>query len=157
MVDSDATVAAPGASSYEREEAAGRASSGASKNADILGKVFAKRFGDCALGPSDKQDLVENAKGRAGSYSLEAGSRRYASRVGAPNTRAARSVRDVPESMESPKWCVFEAFCWFRPPRPRRVPPYRSAEGPPMSESLRGSLLDEGFVRQYDSRASALV
>ena len=87
-VDPDATVTAPAVASYEREEAAGGASSEASKNADVLGKVFVKRLGDCAEGPDDTQVCVENAKGYAERFALEAGFRRCASRVGVPNTRA---------------------------------------------------------------------
>ena len=43
-----------------REEAAGRVAAGVCKDADILGKVVAKRFGDCAVGPNDAQVLVRN-------------------------------------------------------------------------------------------------
>ena len=59
-VDPDATFAAPGVASYEKEEAAGRVAAGVCKDADILGKVVAKRFGDCAVGPNDAQVLVRN-------------------------------------------------------------------------------------------------
>ena len=73
VVDPDATATAPGVASYEKEDAAGRVSSEAGKDTDVLGKVFAKRLGDCRSCPSNTQVLVENAKGRADRYVLEAG------------------------------------------------------------------------------------
>ena len=155
-VDPDATAAAPGVASNE-EEAAGRASAEASKHAGALGKVFADRFGECAAGPNDAQALVENAKGCADRCALGAGFRRCASRVSVPNTRASWSLRDAPEFMASPEWCLFGAFCLLKPPRSHRVQSYRFAERPPMSESLRSSLFSEGFAYQFASRASALA
>ena len=138
VVDPDATVTVPGVATYEKEEAAGRVSSEVSKNADILGKVFVTRFGDCTVGPNDTQVLVENAKGYADRYALEAGFRRCASRVAAPSTRQAWCVRDVPESMASPKWRLSEAFCSLKLPRSHRAQSYRFAERTPMSEPIRG-------------------
>ena len=131
----------------KKDEAAGRASADVSKYADILGKVFAKRFGD----------LVENAKGYADGYALETGFRRCTSRVGVPDSRAAWHVRDAPESTASPKWCLYESFCAVKLPRPRRSQCYWYAESAPTSESFRGAFFDKGLAYLYAARASALV
>ena len=149
--------AQPDGTSYGKEEAAGRASSDVSKNADVLGNVFVKRFGDCAAGPNDTQVLVDNAKGYADRYALEARFRRCASRVGVPNARAAWFVRGAPELMASPKWCLSEAFWSLKLPMSYRVQPYRFAVRTPMSETLRGSLRNEGFAYQFAARVSAVA
>ena len=129
IVDPDASVTAPGGASYVKEGAAGGASSEVSKHADISGKVFVKRFGFWAAGPNGMQVLVENATGCADMYALGAGFRRGASRVGVPSSRAARFVRDVPESMASPGWCLFESSCSLEPSEvaPRSVLPVRGS------------------------------
>ena len=119
--------------------------------------MFAERLGDCPRSPSDTQDLVANAKGRAGNYALGAGFRRCSFRASAPNSRAPCSVGDVPEFMAAPKWYLFEAFCSTRMRKSCRAQSYRLAESPPRFESLRGSLYDEGSVYQSASRVFALV
>ena len=87
VVDPDATASAPGVASYVKEEAAGRASSEVSENSDILGNVFAERFGDCSTGRNDTQVLVENATGARGQ--VRAGSRVSPLRI--PRWRAGRA------------------------------------------------------------------
>ena len=146
VVDPDAAVTAPGGASFGKVEDAGRGASEVSRNADISGKVFAERLGDCSRSPSASQDLVADARGYSGKYASEAGFRRCASRVGVPNTRASWFVRDVPEFLASPTWLLFETFRSMRIWGSRRVQSYRFAESPPWPEPLRGSLYNEGFA-----------
>ena len=127
------------------------------KNAAILALAFLKLFGDCASSPADTEALVDNATGYADRYGLGAGFRRCASRVGVPNARAAWFARDVPDSIASPTWRLYEAFCAAKLPRSHRAQSRRFAESMPRSESLRGTLFNEGFGYQYAARAAALV
>ena len=58
-----ATAAVPGGASVGKVVDADLGASGASRNADILGKVYAECLGDCSRSPSDSRDSVANAKG----------------------------------------------------------------------------------------------
>ena len=127
VVDPDATVAAPGVASRVKEEAAGHDASTVRANAVILGKLFAKRFGDCASKSNETQVLADNALGYADRYALEAGFRRCASRIGAPNSRAGCFVRDVPNCMGNAEWRLYDAAGELRLPDFLRVAPYRMA------------------------------
>ena len=99
VVDLDATAAAPGVDSHEKEEAAGLEASSVRANAVILGKLFVKWFGNCASKGNESQVLVERALKYEDRYALEAGLPQRASRVGIPNSRAGWLVRDVPNTM----------------------------------------------------------
>ena len=89
VVDPDAASTPPGVVSRAKEEAAGLDSSGARANAVILGRLFAKWFVDCARKGDETKVLAGNALKHADRYALEAGFRRRAPRIGAPNSRAA--------------------------------------------------------------------
>ena len=80
---------APGGVSHVKEGAAGRDSSGVYTNAEILGKLFAKWFGDCAGKGDETKVSVGNALKHADRFAWEAGFRRRASHLGAPDARAA--------------------------------------------------------------------
>ena len=123
----------------------------------MLGTVFATRFSDCALNPSDTQELVKNACRCSDEYALGAGFRCRSSRSAAPNARATLFERDAPRHMSPPDWFLFLAVSELRLSNAQRLQPYRFAVPAPSPQSLRGSLGDEGFVYQFTARASALV
>ena len=130
-VDPDAAAAVPGVVSRVKEEAAGRDSSGVFTNAQILGKLFVKRSGNCASKGGETKALVGDALKYADRYALEAGFRQRASRLGVPNARAAWFVRDVPQSMGHAEWRFYEAVCDLRLPDFLRAAPYRMVQGIP--------------------------
>ena len=75
----------------------------------ILGKLFAKWFGDCARKGDDTKVSVGAALKYADRYALEAGFRRRTSRMGVSNSRAAWFARDVPKSMGNAERRLYEA------------------------------------------------
>ena len=102
--DLDATVTAPGFAPRVREEAAGVETSAVHEAAVILGKLFAKWFGNCTSSGKETQTLVDNSLGYAERNALEAGFRRCATRVGAPNSRVSWLARDAPEGIGNAGW-----------------------------------------------------
>ena len=95
VVDPDAAATVPGVVSRVKEEASGLDASGVCTNAAILGKLFAKWFGNCSSKGDGAEVLAGNASRYADRYAPEAGFRQRASRMGAPNSRAAWFARDV--------------------------------------------------------------
>ena len=102
--DPDAAVTARGFASRVKGGAAGVETSAVRANAVILGKLFAKWFGNCTSSGKEGQTLVGNALRYAGRCALEAGFRRCATRVGAPNSRVSWLARDAPEGIGNAGW-----------------------------------------------------
>ena len=157
VVGPDAAATAPGVVSRAKEEAAGLESSSARANAVSLGKLFEKRFGDCARKGDETKVLADNALEYADTYAVEAGFRRRISRMGAPNSRAAWFARDVLKSMGNAGWCFYETARELRLPDFLCVAPYRMAERMPLSDAHWGSLYGEGYVYHFAARFSSFV
>ena len=76
VADPDATVTVRGVAPAVAEKVAGAGLSEMQSNSSLSGKVFATRFGDCALDPSDTQELVKNACRFSEKYALSGRFRR---------------------------------------------------------------------------------
>ena len=95
----DAAATAPGMVGQAKGEAEGRDSASVRSNAGILGKLFAKWFGNCTSKGDETQVLVNNALSYAEQYALDAGLERRNSRVGLTAARSGWLARDVPAHM----------------------------------------------------------
>ena len=101
--------------------------------------------------------LVAGALKYGDRYALGAGFRRRAPRMGIPNSRAGRFVRDFPKSVGNAEWRFYDAVGELRLPDFLCVTPYCMAEVMLLSDALRGSLYGEGFAYQHAARFSSLV
>ena len=101
-VNPDATATVSGVVSHVEEEAAGRDSPGVYANAEILGNLFGKWFGNCASKGDETKVLVGNALKYADRYALEVRAPRTRVRLNAwaPRTR----VRLGPCAMFHSQW-----------------------------------------------------
>ena len=100
---------------------------------------------------------MDNALAYADRYALEAGFRRFSSRLGVPNSRASWFARDVLAGAGNAEWPLYEAVGATYLPPFFRVAPCRLAEVMPRSDAFRGSLSGQGYLYQYAFRFSALA
>ena len=135
----------------------GREVSSVWENAGVLGKLFAKWFGNCTEKSGDAQTLVDNAISYAERYKLEAGLKRRHSRAGIRPTRAGWFVRDFPTPMGGPEWHLYQALPEWHLPAAFRVLPYRILESMPTSPPLKGPLRGSGLLHQYVARIQSLA
>ena len=68
------------------------------KNAELLGKLFAKRFGECTRKLGAAEPGVEKAREYSERYELESGFLRCA------NARMSLFSRGAPSSASAPEW-----------------------------------------------------
>ena len=153
----DAAVTVPGMAKQAKDEAGGRESTGVRANAGILGRLFLKWFGNCATKGDETRVLVANAMSYAEQCALEAGLKRCNSRVGVTTTRAGWFVRDAPAPMGNAEWLLYKALSEGMVSAILKVSPFRMAESMPVSDSMRGSMQNQGFAYQYVRRLRALV
>ena len=80
------------------------------KTAELLGKSFAVRLGECSSGPDAASVVTKNGRGCSERYEEGSGSKRCASRRSGAATRASLFSLDLPKSGTSPEWLVYEAL-----------------------------------------------